>query len=147
MQEKKEINAFVDSWGLKEISFNGQNLLKVSIRFNDKDGNSFFFDKFLLKKDGTPNKNTISAIRACGFKSNDFTEFVDADALTKGKQVSLTIVKNDKGYDDVEFVNDLGGVKRVMAVEEAKGKLSQSLASLNSALASSPASDDEEIPF
>lgn len=143
MQEKKVINAFVDTWGLKEVSINGEALLKASIRFLDKDGNTFFLDKFLLKKDGTPNKNTLGAIRACGFKSNDFSEFVDARALTKGKEVSLTITKNDKGYTEVEFVNELGGARQVLESSDARGKLSKSLASLNGALSGMPASEDE----
>lgn len=151
MQEKKEINAFVDSWGLKEVNLPSGATLSVSIKFKDRDGNNFFFDKFLLKKDGTPNKNTIAAIRACGFRSNDFSEFVADDALIKGKQVSLTIQKfekNDKTYWQVEFVNELGSFKKVMESSEAKQKLSSvNLASINGALNQMPATEDEEIPF
>ncbi len=149
MQDKKEINAFVNTWGLKEIEISGAHQLVASIRFNDKDGNSFFFEGFLMKKDGTPNKNTINAIRACGFKSNDFSEFVDAKALDKGQEVSLTIEKNDKGFDQVKFVNSLGGFKSVMGSDEAKGKLTgfRGLAAINGALNSAPAADEEEIPF
>ena len=145
MQDKKEINAQVESWGLNEAIINDVGQLKAWIKFKDKDGNTFFFDNFLLKKDGTANKNTLLAIRACGFQSNDFSGFVQDHALSKGKEVSLTITKNDKGYDKVEFVNTLGGSRPVMAAEDAKAKLSKQLANLNSALAAIPA--DEEIPF
>lgn len=145
MQDKKEINAFVESWGLNEVSINSVGQLTVNIKFKDKDGNSFWFDNFVFKKDGSPNKNTILAIRACGFTSDDFSEFVNDNALTKGKEVSLTITKNEKGYDKVEFVNTLGGKRTVMAAEDAKAKLSRSLAKLNGALAAVPA--EEEVPF
>ena len=146
--DKKEINAFVDSWGLKEVSLNGESLLKANIKFLDKDGNAFYMDKFLLKKDGTPNKNTVSAIRACGFTSNDFRDFVEPNALTKGKEVSITITKNDKGYVNVEFVNALGSFKGVMASEDARQKLGGAkLAVLNTALSAIPATDDDDLPF
>ena len=149
MQDKKEINAFVNTWGLKEIEINGAHQLVASIRFNDKDGNSFFFEGFLMKKDGTPNKNTINAIRACGFKSNDFSEFVSANALVKGKEVSLTIEKNEQGFSEVKFVNSLGGFKSVMPSGEAQSKLTgfRGLAAINAALNSVPSTDEDEIPF
>lgn len=146
MQDKKEINAFVESWGLNEVSINGVGQLKVFIKFKDKDGNTFYYDNFLFKKDGTPNKNTILATRACGFSSNDFSEFVSEMALSKGKEVMLTITKNDKGYDKVEFVNSLGAQRPVMASNDVRAKLSQGLAKLNAALSANPF-QDEDPPF
>ena len=142
MQDKKEINAIVESWGLNEVTINDVGHLKAWIKFKDIDGNHFFFDNFLIKKDGSPNKNTLLAIRACGFLSNDFSQFVETNALTKGKEVGLTITKNDKGYDKVEFVNALGGKRPVMAAEEAKAKMSRQLGSLNSALSMIPVDED-----
>jgi hypothetical protein len=149
MQDKKEINAFVNTWGLKEIEIGGVPQLVASIRFNDKDGNSFFFEGFLMKKDGTPNKNTINAIRACGFRSNDFSDFVKPNTLEKNKEVALTIEKNAKGYDEVKFVNSLGSFKSIMSSGEAEGKLTgfRGLGAINGALNSTPAVDEEEILF
>lgn len=143
MQEKKEINAFVDGWKYKEDKET------VLIKFLDKDGNSFYFDHFLLKKDGTPNKNTINVIRACGFKSNNLSDFTDTAALIKGKEVLITVVKNEKGYDKIEFVNELGGSRDVVSTDHAKRALSvhPKLAALNSALNAIPFEDDDSIPF
>lgn len=61
-------------------------------------------------KDGKPNKKTIKTLLSGGFNSDDiYTLGTNPAALDTQKAMEATIIKNEKGYTTVEWLNSAGG--------------------------------------
>lgn len=61
-------------------------------------------------KEGKPNKKTIKTLLSAGFSSDDiFTLGTNGAALDTQKAMEATIIKNEKGYTTVEWLNSAGG--------------------------------------
>lgn len=97
----------IKDYGLQEIESLG-GAVKVQIQFD----NNLWWEGFLLKKDGTPNKKTIKTLFTCGFRGTDLTILAkgpDGKSLNMGKEFELSTVTelyNDKEYEKVDWIND-----------------------------------------
>jgi hypothetical protein len=155
--------AKITAYGLEEVEkLNGA--VKVSIQFDGK----YWFDGFVLKQDGTPNKKTMETLVTCGFKSTDLVELMKgfgSGVLNESKDFHITTVTEtygDKEFEKVEWVNDPEnpkGKKFSEAIDRKKlggASISKMLSDLqkgNSLPNHAPSlrdlgiDDSEEIPF
>jgi hypothetical protein len=97
----------IKDYGLVEVEkLNGA--VKVQIQFD----NNLWWEGFVLKQDGTPNKKTIGTLFTCGFRGTDLIALLQgpqSGLLNMEKEFDLTVVTetyDDKEIQKVEWVND-----------------------------------------
>lgn len=150
--------AKITAYGLEEVE-KLDGAVKVSIQFDGK----YWFDGFVLKSDGTPNKKTMETLVTCGFKSTDLGQLmkgIGSGVLNESKDYDITIVTKtygDKDIEKVEWVNDPDnpkGKKFSEAIDRKKlggasiSKMLNDLQKGNALPNYAPSFDkDEEIPF
>lgn len=104
--------AQIVDWSLQEVE-KLNNQIKVVIKVaitHDSNVVEWNYDGFLETKEGTPNKKTIKTLLSSGFKSDDImTLTTNASALDTQKPMEVTISKNDKGHNYIEWLNSAGG--------------------------------------
>lgn len=133
MSEKKltegEHSAVPISWGVQEIKMPDGMKLKAVIQFQLLESSEkITWSDFFLKKDGTENKKTNAALKACGFKGPLHT-FVEDTALDRSTpvhiQISRETTQDGKEYFKVNWVNSgIGGFDLLdtkTAVHKLKG--------------------------
>lgn len=149
----------IKDYGLQEVE-KLDGAVKVQIQFD----NGLWWEGFVLKQDGTPNKKTINTLFTCGFRGTDIIALLqgpDSGLLNMAKEFELTTateIVGDKEYERVEWVNDPDspkGNKFSKKVDSRKlggaalGKLLNELNQENGGLKNhAPGfNDSEEIPF
>lgn len=151
--------AKITAYGLEEVE-KPDGAVKVLIQFDNK----YWFDSFVLKRDGTPNKKTLDTLVTCGFKSNDLVELLKghgSGVLNESKDYEIDLVTeqySDKEITKVEWVNDpenpKGTKKFAQSIDRKKlggasiSKMLSDLQKENSLPNHAPSFDDsEDIPF
>lgn len=122
----------ITDWTLEQVA-QLDNALKVIIQLSitvpDQEPVTGRWDGLLETKDGKPNKKTIKTLLSSGFRSDDiYTLATDGAALDTQKAMEATIIKNDKGFTTVEWLNSAGegsGLKK----EKISGRTSPALKS------------------
>lgn len=149
-------------------------LIDLKFEFEDSNGKSeaMSFQSFLFTREGLPNKKTINTLKTVGFigtDPNDLNSGVSG-VVDNTKKYTVTVAKNDKGYWNIDWVNDLGSsapgvVSKTEAASSLKGvDMSAFAAALggdkkakrpdakppvknHAPKAKEPVQDDDEIPF
>jgi hypothetical protein len=151
----------IKNYGLMEVeSLDGA--VKVQIQFD----NGLWWEGFLNKKDGTPNKATLKTLFTCGFRGTDILDLIKgpgSGVLNESKKFDLTTeteIFNDKTIEKVKWVNDPEASRFAKAVDRKKvggAALAKALQELNRDFSDTPTNNlknhaptfqsDEEIPF
>ncbi len=114
------------------------------------------WDGFIATKDGAPNKKTMKTLAVCGMKSDDIMDLaLKPDMLDMKSDLEVQIIKDDKGYTRIDWINRVGGLGA--GIKKATPKVRpgvQFKAALSAArsemppLAAAPSFDDAgDIPF
>lgn len=103
----------ITDWTLEQVE-KLNNVLKVIIQLsiavpNQDEPVTGRWEGLLETKEGKPNQKTIKTLLSGGFVSDDiFTLGTNASALDTQKPMEATIIKNEKGYTTVEWLNSQG---------------------------------------
>lgn len=107
------------------------------------------YEGLLEKKDGTPNMKTLKTLVNCGYRgANIYDLAINGDALDKARDYEATVIKDEKGYTRIEWINlpgEMGsGLIKKKITRKANPALNKALADLMSA---APERESDEIPF
>lgn len=126
----------ITDWTLEQIEKLGGALkviIQIAIVTLEGDGTvTGRWEGLLETKDKKPNQKTIKTLLSAGFNSDDiFTLGTNASALDTQKPMEATIVKNEKGYTTVEWLNSQGSgsLKKTKVAGRTSPALRSALAS------------------
>lgn len=124
--EPGQYEAYPQSWGVAEVEKLGNKIQAVvRFRLSSEDETMVTWKDFFLKKDGTPNLKTLKTLMVCGFKSNRLSDFPKSNGLDKEKLVVLTLSRDEKGFLQVDWVNEpgSGGLEKLIEENDASKRL------------------------
>jgi hypothetical protein len=123
--EQLTLNAYPTTWGVGEVDVHGESKLQAIITFGIAESDeTVTWKEFFTKRDGTPNIKTLKTLVTCGFRGSRLSDFGGNASLDADKLVTLQVIKDDKGYLKVEWVNEPGsGGHKLMDAQNAAKKL------------------------
>lgn len=104
----------ITDWALEQVA-QLNNALKVIIQLaitvpSETGTIAGRWEGLVETKDGKPNQKTIKTLLSGGFASDDiYTLGTSGSALDTQKPMEATVIKNEKGYTTVEWLNSAGG--------------------------------------
>lgn len=114
-------------WGVVEVP-HLDNQIQMVVNFKLETGDQIQWKSFFKKKDGTLNKKTTNTLETLGFQGN-IQNLMHDGALNKTKIFDLTIIKNEQGYTEIEWVNDPDAPRGVSMMDKTMAM--RKLAGLN----------------